>query len=170
MRRCVQNGDGSWTVGDEYDIVSQFKGLRYAESSGMRSRGAQKNIYTESFAESEGVNLFIGNPPVYEQTEITLTLYFLNNSNYYATGETAIDAVSTIYNDLLGYFGGCAILFTDKVRKRKALMYIADSIEPSTDSLKGAVYIECSFKFTNKHGRTYGLDDTTLETELGITT
>ena len=45
-------------------------------------------------------------------------------------------------------------------------MYLADKSEPTTDSLKGIVYMETTFKFKNVYGCTFDAGDTTIEDYL----
>lgn len=157
MRRCLRGDDGVWSVGSEIDIVDYFPGLRYKSLSGMDAVG-ERRVYAEEWAEADGVgDVYVPSDSVGEQSELTLTLYFFNDADYYAVDATARANIGAVYHRFVDYVTGCVVLFIDKIRNRKVLMYLEDSFKPTTDSLKGAMYVECGFKFKNMHSRTFEL-------------
>lgn len=169
MKRAVQS-EGGWTVGGEVDLEEHFKGLRYKSCTGLRAYGSPKGVYAETYAESAGARVYVSPLPVYEQTDITLTLYFFDpqgrDVSSDAARSAAIKAAGAVYDSFVEYVSGGAVVYRDTARQRKVLMYLADKVEPSTDSLRGVVYMEAPFKFKNVYGCTFDVGDTTIEDYL----
>ncbi len=169
MRKAVQSSSG-WDVGDEVDLESRFVGLRYRSCTGLRSYGKLKGVYTESFAERDGVSVYLSPLSVREQTDITLTLYFFAPGVYGAVDvvsrSSAIKAVGLVCDDFVSYVSGGAVVYRDTARQRKVLMYLSEKSEPSVDSVKGVLYMEVSFKFKNMFGRSFDVGDDTIERYL----
>ena len=169
MKKAVQS-EGGWSVSEEVDLEERFKGLRYKSCTGLRAYGEPKGVYAETYAERNRARVYISPLPVYEQTDITLTLYFFDPQGRDTTSEearqAAIKAAGDVYESFVEYVSGGAVVYRDTARQRKALMYLADKSEPTTDSLKGIVYMETAFKFKNVYGCTFGASDTTIEDYL----
>jgi len=156
MRRAVQSGT-VWELEDEVDLESHFKGLRYKSCTGLGAYGKPKGVYTESYAEQDGVSVYVSaGGSAREQTDVTLTLYFFDPDKRAVTDiesrMAAIEAARGVYESFMAYISGCVVMYRDTARGRKVALYLSDNTEPSTDSLKGVVYLEVSFKFKNMRG------------------
>lgn len=168
MRRCVQQSDGSYVVGDVVSIEDAFVGLRYKSLSGINNAGKPKGVYTEDYAEVDGERVYVSASVARESIEMTLTLYFLNDASYGEVSAESYGAADGVYHAFLEYITGCEIFYWDTARQRKVLMHLEEAIEPSTDSINGASYLEAQFKFSNAYGVSFAMDDTTIEKKLGL--
>lgn len=136
------------------NLEIDFPGLRYKECAGLNSYGEPSNIYAEEFAESSKAEVFIGNTPAHKQTDISLTLIFLEGSGDVGYGKT-----DECYHNFLKFITGCKIAYRDTARKRKVLMYLTGAAEPVSDTLYGEKYKEVTFTFKNVYGHSFGYDE-----------
>lgn len=162
MKKSTWSEEG-WSTGEEVDLEEHFKGLRYKSVNGLRTYGRPKGVYVETYAESDSARVYISPLSLYEQTDITLTLYFFDplyretlNDN---ARQSAIKAAGDVYDAFMEYITGGIINYYDTARQKSVFMYLNDSAEPSVDSLKGVIYIEVPFKFKNIYGRSFDASD-----------
>lgn len=124
------------------NLEEDFPGLRYKEFKGLEKYGKNKGVYTETFAETDEVQVYITPTPIRENIELTLTLVFIGNSRR----ET--------YHLFVDYISQGKIKYWDSVRKREVVFVLIEAIEPETDTLiGGADYIQVSFKLTCLNGQ-----------------
>ena len=65
--------------GELIDIEEQFK-CKYVKFEGLSETGKVKNIYTETYAETEEIRMYIPDEVLYDNTEMSLTLLVAPNS------------------------------------------------------------------------------------------
>lgn len=172
MKRVLRSSDGTLSVesGSQRDLEADFPGLRYKSCDGLGAYGAQR-VYAETYAESDAAEVYVPASGVREQTDVTLTLYFFDPSGSKGYGE-AIKGAEVPYRSFMEYVSGTMLIYWDTARRRKVLLYLAESVSPTTDSLKSLVYKEVALKFKSVTGRSYaayasdGTEDTTLEQSL----
>lgn len=124
------------------NLEEDFPGLRYKEFKGLEKYGKNKGVYTETFAETDEVQVYMTPTPIRENIELTLTLVFIGNSRR----ET--------YHLFVDYISQGKIKYWDSVRKREVVFVLIEAIEPETDTLiGGADYIQASFKLTCLNGQ-----------------
>lgn len=124
------------------NLEEDFPGLRYKEFKGLEKYGKNKGVYTETFAETDEVQVYMTSTPIRENIELTLTLVFIGNSRR----ET--------YHLFVDYISQGKIKYWDSVRKREVVFVLIEAIEPETDTLiGGADYIQASFKLTCLNGQ-----------------
>lgn len=132
---------GSWETAKS--LEDEFQGLKYVKCSGLSAYGKPKNIYTESYAETDELRVFLPQKVARENTDIELELCFIGANR------------RDIYDSFVEYVTGCKIKFWDDCRNREAQMVLTDAIDPSDDILIGGTpYIIASFKFINCNGQT----------------
>ena len=66
-------------IGELIDIEEQFK-CKYVKFEGLSETGKVKNIYTETYAETEELRVYIPDEVLYENTDLSLTLLFAPDS------------------------------------------------------------------------------------------
>lgn len=163
----TRNANGVFVVdGVRYSVEKDFGYCRYKSMSGLNSRGKQKGLYVETYAESESARVWFADVARREQTTVTLSLCFFGCNPSLSTGlseEEQIKAASDNYHRFCDSIENKLLLWYDDYRQRKALFYLSEPIEPSTDAIKGIPYLLCSFKLTNVFGRTYSGDSTSIE-------
>lgn len=170
MTRVGCNTDGSFEVAEEEtDLERGFVGLRYKSLSGLGDYGAVKSVYAEDYAEEDGVDVYFGSGDVVrEQTEYKLSLYFFCADESVTDIPEQCDVARSVYESFMDFVSGGLLVYRDTVRQRRALMYLDEASEPSTDNLLGRVYLAVTFTFKSVLGRSYPLDDTTIQDYLGV--
>lgn len=124
------------------NLEEDFPGLKYKEFKGLEKYGKNKGIYTETFAETDEVKVWIHPYPIRENIELTLTLVFIGSSR------------RATYHRFVNYISDGKIKYWDNVRKREVTFVLIEAIEPETDTLiGGADYIQASFKLTCLNGQ-----------------
>lgn len=138
MSRLVDN---VWE--QEIELTEHFQGLMYCKCEGISSKGALKNVYTESYPEADELRVYIPDNPKRESTDIKLTVVF--------TKENRRD----VYDNFVDYITGHKLKYWDTVRNREVTLLQVDKIEIDEDILTGGTpYIAVEFSFKNLKGYT----------------
>lgn len=171
ISRYLKSEDGPWVLyGVRKSLEDDFGGcIRYKSLSGLNSKGKQKKIYTESFVESDSLRVYASPVASHDTTTVTLSCcvfgYDVDGSTNLSVTEQ-IKAAENAWNDFYAFLEGCLVLWYDDFRQEKALLMLQDAVDPTTDNIKSIPYLLCSVKFVNIFGRSFGADDTTIETWL----
>lgn len=141
MQLTTAAGAGSGAV---KDLENDFPGLHYSKCEGLESVGAAKNIYTEDYAEADGLRVYhpkdSSGSVAHEATEIKLTLIFLD------------DGRRTAYNNFCLFLEGGRVFYWDNARNKKVWLVLQKEVEPDEDTVVPAGYIGVTFEFTNIWG------------------
>lgn len=145
MQKCSKQGvlvDGTLK-----NLEEDFAGLRYMEAKGISKVGKAKNIYTESYSDSNTLRTWHpsenGEETTHEATTIQLKLLFYGD-NRRSSYESFNDYIMDGYH-----------VYWDTLRDKKFTFMVVDAIEPSDDILKGGVpYIICTWTLQNLKGKT----------------
>lgn len=173
MVRCEPDGAGSYVVSDsELDLERDFVGLRYKSLSGLGNYGKVRGVYTEEYAEEDGVGVYVSASVVRESFELVLSLYFFPPSGTWEVDidsfASGVDLARGVYESFVDYVSGCLLVYRDSLRQRRCLLYLGKACEPSVDSVNGIPYLSVSFTFVSVLGRSYPLDDGTIAGWLGV--
>lgn len=123
------------------DLEATFAGLRYSKCEGLLDKGKRKNVYTETYSDSDTMRVWQGKTVTREATDITFKFYFV--------GEDKQDGYDAFYE----YVKNGAITYYDTKRKKEALLILVDALKVKEDFWKGDIpYIEVDFKFKNLWG------------------
>lgn len=127
--------------GELIDLEAHFAGLRYQKCTGLNDKGKRKNIYKETYSDSDTVRVWQGAEVTREATTITFTFFFFGANR------------QSVYTAFYDYVKNGEITYYDTARKKKALLVLSEAITVSNDVWKGSKpYIEASFKFDNLWG------------------
>lgn len=140
MSRWINN---KWE--SSVNIEDYFDGLRYAECKGLSKYGKIKNIYTETYAETDEIRAYIPSPDkiARENTDLEFVFVFF--------GENRRET----YDNFINWLSGYKIKYWDDCRNREVEMILIEAIEPSDDELYGNIpFIRATFKFKNLKGQT----------------
>lgn len=142
MQKADINGQPSGSV---KNIQEDFPGLKYILCDGLSDIGEVKNIYTEEYAESDGLRVYHpsdrGFTVAHAATDVELVVAF--------TGDDRRD----VYESFVSFIESGRTLYWDNARNRQVLLLFNASSEPEEDTLKGGdKYIKVSFKFKNVWG------------------
>lgn len=134
MQQCDKNGVVS---GKSYDLEKDFEGLRYLKCTGLDAVGKPKNIYTESYHESEEERVYMPSEEkiTREPIDVVLSLLFV--------GEGRIDTILRFNNFIKGGFRK----YWDTARNKSIVFYIDDAITIKEETFKGSnPYIQIDYK------------------------
>lgn len=124
------------------NLEEDFIGLKYKEFKGLEKYGKNKAVYTETFAETDEVQVYMSPTPIRENIELTLTLLFTGSSR------------RATYHLFVDYISQGKIKYWDNVRNREVVFVLIESIEPEIDTVKGGDdYLIASFNLTCLNGQ-----------------
>ena len=127
---------------DEQSIEDSFEGLRVATVKGLSDKGKPR-IYTETYAEIDGTDVYIPEEIKRDSTEIEFEVLFMGNG------------YRDVYDSFVDFITGAKIRYHDTCRNRQLEMVLNDSIEVSDEMLYGGQpFVMASFKFLNLAGHT----------------
>lgn len=133
--------NGEWE--EATDIEAYFNGLHYAKCDGLSKYGEVKNIYTETYAETSELRVYLPETVARENTDVEFEFVF--------DGENRRDT----YHSFVEWLSGKKLKYWDTLRNRELEMILIDSVEPEEDELYGShPYIRVPFKFKNLRGQT----------------
>ena len=123
------------------DLEVNFLGMKYSKCVGLLNKGKRKNIYTETYADSDTLRVWQGEGVTREATTITFTFVFAGNDR------------KSVYESFYEYVKNGIISYYDTARMKEARIVLLDALEPSDDIYKGSTpYIQADFKFQNIWG------------------
>lgn len=132
--------NNAWSY--EQSIEDSFKGLRVATVKGLSDKGKPR-IYTETYAEIDGTDVYIPEDIKRDSTEIEFEILFMG------------DGYRDVYDSFVEFITGAKIRYHDTCRNRQLEMVLNDSIEVSDEMLYGGQpFVMASFKFLNLAGHT----------------
>lgn len=124
------------------DLEVDFDGLRYKECKGLNTIGKPRT-YTESYADSDRLRSYIPETPLFDATEIELTLYF--------TGENRQASFDAFNEFILGGYRR----YSDTARNKAFDFFTKDKVDISDEKWYGSMpYFEVTYKLQNLNGRT----------------
>ena len=146
MQECDKEGNilaGSTKKSLERD----FQGLRYSKIDGIEALGAPKNVYSESFADSDRLRVYAPKEVKHKETTVTLTLYFVGDNRF-----ESLDAFNA-------YIGSGFHRYWDTARNKWFAFYIKDELKPAESRWYGSTpYLRMEYKLTNIFGRTFDVE------------
>ena len=134
--------------GELIDIEAQFK-CKYVKFEGLSETGKVKNVYTETYAETEELRTYIPDDVLYENTDMSLTLLF---SPYSENDSDVQDNERAFFE----YISGHKIEYHDTFRNRYVSLLLLNKPEVVGEVLYGGSrYREVKYTFKNIYGRSF---------------
>ena len=134
--------------GELIDIEAQFK-CKYVKFEGLSETGKVKNVYTETYAETEELRVYMPDEVLYENTELSLTLLFAPSSN----NENDVQDNERYFFE---YVSGHKIEYHDTFRNRYVSLLLINKPEVVGEVLYGGSrYREVKYTFKNIYGRSF---------------
>ena len=134
--------------GEIIDIEEHFK-CKYVKFEGLSETGKVKNVYTETYAETEELRTYIPDEVLYENTELSLTLLFAPSSNNE-------NDVQDNERSFFEYVSGHKIEYHDTFRNRYVSLLLINKPEVVGEVLYGGRrYCEVKYTFKNIYGRSF---------------
>lgn len=123
------------------DLEAYFEGLKYSKCKGLTSKGKRKNVYFESYSDSDELRVWQGETVVREATTIVFTFYFIGDNR------------QQVYDDFYDYVKNGQIYYWDTKRNKKAYLVLEEAVDPKEDVYQGSTpYLCADFKFQNLWG------------------
>ena len=134
--------------GELIDIEAQFK-CKYVKFEGLSETGKVKNVYTETYAETEELRVYIPDEVLYENTDLSLTLLFAPDS----TNDSDVQNNERAFFE---YVSGHKIEYHDTFRNRYVSLLLLNKPEVVGEVLYGGSrYREVKYTFKNIYGRSF---------------
>ena len=134
--------------GEIIDIEEHFK-CKYVKFEGLSETGKVKNVYTETYAETEELRTYIPDDVLYENTDMSLTLLF---SPYSENDSDVQDNERAFFE----YVSGHKIEYHDTFRNRYVSLLLLNKPEVVGEVLYGGSrYREVKYTFKNIYGRSF---------------
>jgi len=130
-----------------YDIEEQFSGLLYMRAEGMNDIGKSKNVYTETYADSDRLRVFLPNNGEYTNEATKITMHFL----------VLGDAVSreAVIRSFENYVREGIHRYWDDARNLEFDFIVQDEIKVSDEKWHGSSpYVEIAVVMQNLNGKT----------------
>ena len=135
-------------IGELIDIEEQFK-CKYVKFEGLSETGKVKNIYTETYAETEELRMYIPDEVLYDNTDMSLTLLFAPDT------ENDRD-VQDNERAFFEYVSGHKIEYHDTFRNSYVSLLLINKPEVVGEVLYGGSrYREVKYTFKNIYGRSF---------------
>ena len=129
------------------NLEQDFEGLRYSKIDGIEAIGAPKNVYSESFADSDRLLVYAPKDVKHRETTVTLTLYFVGENRF-----KSLDAFNA-------YIKGGTKRYWDTARNKWFAFYIKDELKPADSQWHGSTpYLKMDYKLVNIFGRTFDVE------------
>ena len=134
--------------GELIDIEAHFK-CKYVKFEGLSETGKVKNVYTETYAETEELRTYIPDDVLYENTDMSLTLLFAPDS----TNDSDVQNNERAFFE---YVSGHKIEYHDTFRNRYVSLLLLNKPEVVGEVLYGGSrYREVKYTFKNIYGRSF---------------
>lgn len=138
------------------DLEEVFK-CKYVRMEGISENGKAKNIYTESYAETEELRMHIPKDILYENTDLALTLIFLPTSS-------SEEDIQTAERNFFDFISGRKVEYVDTFRNRYVTMILVNKPEVVGEVLYGGSrYRQVKYTFKNVYGRSFDKSQITMK-------
>lgn len=130
----------------QYDIESHF-GVLYMEAKGLNDVGQSKNIYTETYADSDRLRVALPNDGVYTAQATKVTMKFL---------VVGVESErQTLITNFETYLREGVHTYWDTARYREFDFIVTDEIKVSDEKWHGSTpYVEITVNIQNLNGKT----------------
>lgn len=130
-----------------YDIEEQFDGLLYMRAEGMNDIGKSKNIYTETYADSDRLRVYLPNDGVYTNEATKITMHFLVVGDEASRQSTILAFETYVREGIHRYW--------DTARNLEFDFVVQDEIKVSDEKWHGSTpYVEIQVPMQNLNGST----------------
>ena len=166
MKYARKEDGGAYVLSGVSELESgDFGFCRYKSITGLNSRGRQKAVYSEEYADASSVRVYVHPTERLASTESVLTVYFFGSDPSLPTERPSNELMALAEKSWDGFcrwLSGGLVVWYDDVRMRRALFYLSSACEPSADVVKGVPYLCCQVTLCNVFGRSFDSEDTTI--------
>ena len=131
----------------QIDIEERFGGLLYMRADGMNNIGKAKNIYTETYADSDRLRVYLPNDGVYTNEATKITMHFLVVGDEASREATIQEFQNYVREGIHRYW--------DTARNLEFDFIVQDEIKVSDEKWHGSSpYVEIAVVMQNLNGKT----------------
>lgn len=132
---------------EEIDIEDEFPGLRYLKATGLNDIGAAKNLYTEEYADSDRIRVYLPPDGNYANQGTTVKMTFIVIGDAERRQQTMTDFFDYVRKGIHRY--------ADTARRREFDFIVKDEISVSEEKWHGShPYVEFTITLQNLNGCT----------------
>ena len=140
MVECDNTGR---VTGEEVDLEESFDGLVYMKADGLNSLGKQR-AYTEKFADSSRLRVYLPESPLREATTVTLSFAFVGENRY------------NTYTQFANYVSRGFKRYRDTARNKYLYFFVESDIKPAKERMYGCIpYLTLDLQVKNFFGETF---------------
>lgn len=130
------------------DNITYKSYMRYSKCTGLEAKGKPKNIYTESFPDSNELVVYMPSVVHRDSTDVVFTFLFIGEEK------------QKVYDNFYNYIKDSEIYYYDTKRLKKVKLLLLDAVTPTEDNYKGSInYLSADFKFKNIRGFSENCDE-----------
>jgi hypothetical protein len=147
MQEVILN-DGKWELVPNTlkDLEKDFPALRYSKAEGINSIGKSR-VYTEKYADSDKLRVYVPEEVTNEATKVTFTFYFFGEQRQATFDE---------FND---YICKGVHRYWDTARNKYFDFILEDEIKISDEMWYGDMpYFEVKYTVQNLNGKTFDVN------------
>lgn len=147
---------------DKVNLETYFGRILYSKCEGLDTKGKRKNVYTETYSDSDNLRVWQGEEVTREATQITLTLAFIGDrkDTKDAQGNVIKKGRQTAFDALYNYIKNGKLYYWDTARNKKAYFIFTEEYKTSEEMFYGSQpYILASFTLQNLWGECKKCDD-----------
>lgn len=142
---------GEWVLGTKKNLEVDFDGLRYKQAKGINNIGKAR-IYTEKYADSDRMRVYVPKEVTNDPTTVTFTFYFFG-----ANRQATFDAFN-------GYIRNGIHRYWDTARNKYFDFVVEESIQISEEKwYESTPYFSVDYKVQNLNGKTFDVKDLEFE-------
>ena len=144
----VTKRDDAWELvpNTRKDLEVDFSALRYSKAEGINNIGKPR-VYTETYADSDRLRVYVPEVVTNEATKVTFTFYFFGDNR------------QTIFDEFNEYIRNGVHRYWDTARNKYFDFILADEVNISGEKWYGATpYFEVKYAVQNLNGRTFDVD------------
>jgi hypothetical protein len=129
------------------DIEEEFDGLLYMRAEGMNDIGKSKNVYTETYADSDRLRVYLPNDGVYTNEATKITMHFLVVGDEASMQATILAFETYVREGIHRYW--------DTARNLEFDFIVQDEFKVSDEKWHGSLpYVEIQVSLQNLNGKT----------------
>lgn len=141
MQECTK--DYVLVDGTLKDLEKDFDGLKYSKCEGINDYGKPKNVYTETYSDSNELRVWMPDEITREATTVKFTFYFM--------GENRQDT----FHSFMDYLNSGIHVYYDTARNRKFYFVLTEKVSVSDEMwYAGTPYFKVELTVQNLKGNT----------------
>lgn len=144
----IKKRDDAWELvpNTRKDLETDFSALRYSKADGINNIGKPR-VYTETYADSDRLRVYVPEVVTNEATKVTFTFYFFGDNR------------QAVFDEFNEYIRNGVHRYWDTARSKYFDFILADEVKIGDEEwYVGIPYFEVKYIVQNLNGRTFDVD------------